>query len=373
MRILEILGEPLSNGGQESFLFNTLKYMNQTGMQFDVLTPYYADNEGYINQIKDNGGCVVAFNLSFNPGGSRWHIYKPLDKYLKNNNYDCVHIHSGSIFALMVCALVAKKNKITKIIVHSHASGSNKNLKYRLIKIISSIVFQYSDVVYCACSEIAGEWKFNKKVVNNKLIILKNGIDCNKFKFDEKKRLEKRAELNIDNNCFVIGNVGRLSNQKNQVFLIKVFELIHKSIPNSKLFIIGSGELEKELNELTNKMNLTDSVIFFGPTPHVNEYLNAMDFFVFPSLYEGYPISIVEAQCNGLPVLLSNSITKTAKLLDSVTFMELNQGADMWASFIKENINCKRVPNSYSEILKAGYDINDTAEAMRQLYIGDRR
>lgn len=372
MRILEIFGEPLSNGGQESFLFNTLKYMNQTGMLFDVLTPYYADNEGYINQIKDNGGCVVAFNLSFNPGGSRWNIYKPLDKYLKNNNYDCVHIHSGSIFALMVCALVAKKNKVNKIIVHSHASGSNKNLKYRLIKIISSIVFQYSAVVYCACSELAGEWKFNNKVVKNKLIILKNGIDCNKFKFDEKKRLEKRAELNIDDSCFVIGNVGRLSKEKNQVFLIKVFELFHNSIHNSKLLIIGSGELEKELKDLTNKMNLTDSVIFLGSTPHVNEYLNAMDFFVFPSLYEGFGISLIEAESNGIPIIASDNIPQIARVCPNSEYLPLGSNYNFWAEAIEKRMNNQRTVENFDIISQHGFNLVDTAEAMRQLYIGDR-
>lgn len=371
MKILEMFGEPLSNGGQESYLFNTLAHMDQTGLKIDILTPYYADNHRYIKQIEDRGGVVYSFGLPFNPGGSRWNIFKPLNELLKKNVYDCIHIHSGSIFALMVGALAAKKNRVKKIIVHSHAAGDLKGIKYYLIKFIASVIFQYSNVIYCACSDIAGEWKYSRRIVNKKMIVLKNGIDCQKFQYDEEIRKRRRIELGIENNTILVGNVGRFSKQKNQFFSVMVFENLHKKLPDSKLLLIGEGDIKKDVQKQVYDLGLTGSVIFLGNTPFVNEYLDAMDIFLFPSLYEGYPISMIEAQCNGLEVFASDSITSASKLVDNVIFMSLNKSPEDWARHIFEKGKFTRNKENSKKIVHAGFDINDTAADMRKVYINE--
>ena len=137
MRVLEITGEPISSGGQEMFIINVLRHINMEGLRIDLLTPYYCDNDVYRNDVEKRGGKVTCLELPFNPGGFRSNIIKPLFYYLKTNRYDVVHIHSGSITVLSISSLIAWFCGVKKIIVHSHSTGTSKNLKYLLTKFFS--------------------------------------------------------------------------------------------------------------------------------------------------------------------------------------------------------------------------------------------
>ena len=192
MKVLEVFGEPISNGGQESFVINLIDHMDLKGMTVDLLTPYYCDNKYYEDKVEQWGGKIVTFGLEFQPGQSRFNINKHIDNYFKDNPYDVVHIHSGSISVLAIIAYFAKKNGVKKVITHSHCAVENINLKNKILRTIAGIFMKSCVDVYCACSKVAGESKYTPFIVENKMMVLKNGVDLPKFKYNEKIRKEIR-------------------------------------------------------------------------------------------------------------------------------------------------------------------------------------
>ena len=173
MKILEAFGEPISNGGQESFVMNVVTHMDLSNKTVDLLTPYYCDNEHYRKQIESLGGKVFTFNKQFAPGKSRFNICGTLDDFFKHNKYDVVHVHSGSISILSIFSYYAKKWGTEKVIVHSHCSIENFTLKNKILKFIFGLWMKNNVDQYCACSQLAAKAKFTDDIVNEKVVILK--------------------------------------------------------------------------------------------------------------------------------------------------------------------------------------------------------
>lgn len=365
-RILEVFGEPISNGGQESFVFNVLDHMDLTDMQVDILTPYYCENEYYKRLIEDKGGSIVTLGLPFSPGKSRFNILKPLDEYLKNNQYDVLHVHSGSISILMEVALVAHIHHIQKIIVHSHSAAENKNFKYRIIKLIATPILNHYPTNYLACSQVAGECKYSKKIVKNNLVIIKNGVDLKKYAFDKNIRKHMREKLGIAMDTYVVGHVGRFSYEKNHKYLIDIFEQLKRKHDDSILLLVGSGENYETIKKLVESKRLNNSVKFIGNVNNVNDYMQVMDVFVLPSRFEGLPIVGVEAQAAGLPVLVSTNVSSELLLSNAVEFISLDH-KDQWIQRLLAHINCERFETSES-LSKNGYSIESTAQELKKLY-----
>lgn len=364
--VLELTGEPIFSGGQESFIFNVIKHINKSGMKIDVLTLYSCENEYYRSIIDETGGKLIAFNLPFNPGGLRSNIFFPILKFLKKNRYDVIHIHSGSISVLALASLAAKLAGIKNIIVHSHSTGRHKDLKYHLLKIASFPILEWIPNHYCACSYEAGAWKFPHNIVKKKLQVIDNGIDLDVFRPELSTRNKVRDELGIKDGITVIGHVGRFSPQKNHFFIINIFNELQKSHPTSKLLLVGEGELFEEMNELVDKLGLRDKVIMTGATPKVADYMQAMDLFIFPSLWEGLGLVGVEAQGVGLPVIASTNVPRLMKVADDVIFLDL----DNHKKWLEAMIDMSKHPHKDNkDILKsAGFDINQTAEELRKIY-----
>lgn len=364
-KILEIFGEPVSNGGQEAFLFNVLQNMDLTNLKIDVLTPYYCDNEFYKQLIEELKGEMICLNLLFEPGRSRNNIYKPIKEYLKHNHYDVVHIHSGSISVLALVSLAAKKEQVNKIIVHSHATGNRKNPKYRITKFLMTPILDRCPTDYCACSIMAGEWKFSNRAMK-KLFVLKNGVDLNKFRYSSEIREIMRDRLGISKNDYVIGHVGRFSYEKNQQFIIGLLKAVKSSIPEAKALLVGSGDTMDAVRKLSEESGLTESVLFTGKTNDVQDYLQAMDVFVLPSLFEGLGIAGIEAQANGLSVIASENIPSEMAATSLVHFINLENMQD-WNKAILEAQSRQRecVQN---ELKKQGFDIHDTAKQIEKMY-----
>lgn len=368
MKVLELFGEPISHGGEEAFVINVLEHIDMTDLQIDFLTPYYCDNPFYQDIVEKRGGKVVALNLPFNPGGFRTSIIKPLNQYLKNNEYDVIHIHSGSISILALGAAVAKRNHIKEIIVHSHCSAEKKTMKYRLVKLFSTPFMFFCPTDYCACSQAAGEWKFPRLIAENKLIILKNGIDLDRFSYNLNQRQEIREALHISPEEFVIGHVGRFSYQKNQEFLVSIFREVKKIRSDSKLMFVGDGENMDKVRDQIDALGFNDDALFIGTVNDVFYYMQAMDVLAFPSRFEGYPIVTVEAQAIGLPVIASDAVTDSVKLSNAVEFLPLSIEPKLWADRICQMTTLERESNTES-IRNHGYDIKQTADEVRALYM----
>lgn len=367
MKVLEVFGEPISNGGQESFVVNLIEHMDLTDMQVDLLTPYYCDNEFYEEKVKSWGGKIITFGLEFNPGQSRFNINKPFSEFLKNNKYDVVHVHSGSISILAIIAFYAKKSGVKKVITHSHCAVERINMKNKILRFLASGFMNSSVDVYCACSKIAGESKYQPHIVENNMIVLKNGVDLTRFAYNQETRDAIREKYGISENACVIGHVGRFSYQKNHEYLIRIFNEYLKKDKTAVLMLIGSGELDTEIRQQVKDLELENSVVYCGNVNNVNDYMQAMDLFVLPSRFEGLPIVGVEAQAAGLPVIVSENVSRELDMGKDVTFLPLDQDVSIWVEQI-----LKLKGNRYAENAKlltdCGYNVYTTAEIVRDIY-----
>lgn len=288
---------------------------------------------------------------------------KALDKFFKeHHDYKIVHMHSSSK-NFMVLKL-AKKYGIKIRIAHSHSTGfaSSNKLKVIVGNVLKKILRKYTTHCF-ACSKLAGKWLFGDEEIK----LIHNGVDYEKFKINQDRRKQLRKELGIDDNL-VIGNVGRLSRPKNQIFLIDIFNEIHKKNKNTILMLVGAGEKEQEIREKVEKLNLTDQVKFMGFCDNTNELMWCMDVFLLPSLYEGLPVVGVEAQSAGLPCFMSKDvITDEVKITENVTFIELNKSAEEWAEIILDSDLSRK--DTYEEVKNARYLIEQTVEELENFYI----
>lgn len=367
MRVLEVFGEPVASGGQESFIFNVLKNIDRTDLVLDFFTPYFCSNEEYLQLIEVCGGKLICAGLPFLPGKSRRNIIQPLRECLSRSRYDAVHIHSGSTTVLAYGAYAAHLCRVPNIIVHSHCTNID-NLKYRLTKRYAAYFFRRYPTAFCACSYEAGEAKFPPHILREQLQVINNGIDLDRFAFRQDVRAEYRRKLEIGESAILVGHVGRFSEQKNHRFDLEILRELKHLSPGTEfqLLWIGEGELDAELRRLTKETGLEDSIIFQGVVSNVNDYLQAMDVFILPSLFEGLGIVGVEAQAAGLPVFASNSVPKALGLTESVRFLPLDS-AELWARQILDNCH-ERKPENTQALASKGYSIRDTAAAVRALY-----
>lgn len=353
MKILIIATTPLAYTGITNVIFNYLRYMDKSGMDITVLSTCRTMT-WCIKELKELNISFLEINRNDNP----IRYYKRLVALLKEEKFDIVHAH-GNSNTLGVELFAAKQAKIKVRIAHCHSSSCI----HKLWNLILKPIFIRSYTHGFACSEIAGKWLFG----NKKFYIINNAFDVNKFKYNEELRNKLRKELNIESKT-IIGNVGSFNEGKNQSFLIDVFMEYKKMNSNSVLVFIGEGKLEEKNKEKANVLGINDSVIFLGKRNDVNELLNIFDYFVFPSLYEGLGIVLLEAQANGIPVVASSDvIPNEVKLNDNFNFEFLDKGSLYWA---KRIFNMKSIRNLNGQfcIENAGYDIQKEADKLKTLY-----
>ena len=367
MNVIEITGEPILHGGQEKFIFNVIENIDYSGLSIDVLTPYICDNEGFRKLLISKGGNVYELGLEFKPGKSRKLLLNPITQFLKEHHYDVVHIHSGSISVLAYTALAAKHASVRKIIVHSHSTGIS-SIKHKVIRFIFGLLLKKCATDFLACSKQAGKMKYPRSIVKNDLIIIENGISIDEYKRNDVIRKRKRNELNISDDSFVIGHVGRFSQEKNHSFIVSLFSEIHERIPKSKLLLVGDGELLTDVEEEVQKRHIEESVIFTGNVDNVPDYYQVMDIFVLPSLYEGFSFVTLEAQAAGLPCLISTGVPETVVLGQNVDQISL-EDKNGWIERAIYYKDIEPVDNS-TVIREKGYDIKQTAAKIKNLYEG---
>lgn len=333
IRVLQLFGEPLSNGGQESAIMNFYRNIDRKKIQFDFFTPFYCDNQKLKSDIESKGGKLFSANGKFDTKFRKYNFIKNTRKFLRENSYEFIHVNSGSIFELAEGAKLAYKYGAKKIITHSHLGGQN-NFKYRLVKKVFGKYFVKYATDCVACSELAAKWKYPKEIIENKkYTIIKNGIDLDKFSFDFSNREKYRKNLEIEDKKVLI-NIGRLAYEKNQLFLIDIMKEL-KNIDNKFiLLIVGDGSYKDKIEKKIKEYDLEKNIRLLGIRKDVPELLSASDIFVFPSLWEGSPVSTVEAQDSGLPVICSTNVTEEAKILDSFIWCSLDEKAKIWANEI---------------------------------------
>lgn len=352
-------------GGIEALLMNIYRHIDKEKVQFDFLV-HRPNHAFYDDEIENLGGRIYR-TPKFSPFPSGYiKFMQSIESVLeKHPEYRIIHAHSElNLWPLMI----AKKLKIPTRIAHSHNAKTSVNLKYFFFLYEKAMIKRYCTDMFM-CSTPAGNWTFGKKAVKlGNVKFIKNGIETERFIYNEQIRGEKRRELGLGDKL-VVGHIGRFMQQKNHAFLIDIFDKIHKMRPNSILILISDGRLMDEIKMKVMSMGLSDCVLFLGNRKDVNELLQAMDVFLFPSLWEGLPLTGIEAQTAGLPVLISDVITDEVCVTNNIYKMSLKDDANVWANKVL-NItdNFKRVDVS-KQVVDAGFDIRSTAAWLQEFYI----
>ena len=373
IRVLQVLSEPFENGGQELFICNIYRNINKEKIQFDFIAPYTGKNEKLKNEIINQGGRFYPIKVDFTKKKlyHRVIFFKKLRELLKQNDYEIVHINSVSLLGFLLGSIIANQDKVKKIIVHSHNDGK-LTFKYKILKKYSDRILMKYPIHYFACSENAAKWKFPNRVIDeNRYLVIKNGIDTRKFKFDEETRKQYRKQLKIEEKI-VMGHVGRFEEQKNHDFIIEVFSEIVKQNENTILILIGEGSLKQKIIQKVKKMNLDKYVIFMNTRNDINKLLSAMDCFIFPSIYEGLGIAVIEAQASGLPIICSDKLPEEVQITDIIQKNSLTLGRMKWANLILKKcneINQNKRLEYYKLVKQKGYDINNVAVELEEFYI----
>lgn len=372
MKKLKVLYTPINAigvGGLSTIAFRLGTNMNSEKINIDFFATYNV--EGIYKKIVENqNGKIFEFNIKEKKGILKKKIFiiKSFYKVLKTNKYDIIHIHIDNSYNGLIYGIIAKYFCKGKIIFHSHnasISGKLKNILHIIFKPFLGVIGDE----FATCSQKAANWMFPKYILKKKNIkFIENGIDMNKYLFNEKTRKKYRDDLNLDNN-FVIGHIGRFETQKNHEFLINIFNEVHKKQLNSKLLLIGTGSLKNKIIQQVKDFKLEKEVIFLQNRNDVKDILQACDIFLLPSLYEGLPLVAVEAQTSGVNVVLSDSITKEAKIVPNVKYISLNKSAEFWAKEILK-LNVKNDRNAYKQkLLDSNFNIKNSVLNLQKFYL----
>ena len=360
-RVLHMIAS-LELGGSQSMVMNLYRKIDRTKIQFDFIVDH-TDSDTLREEIKSLGGKI--FVLPTFKGINIIEIIRAWNHFFAEHpEYDILHTHSRSYASIYLP--IAKKHGVVTI-AHSHSSSNGRGVS-AIIKNLLQFPIRYQADYLFACSDKAGRWLYGKKaIMNSNYCVIPNGIDLERFAFDEIIRCQMRQELGINEDAFVIGHVGRFTVPKNHKFLIDLFANFHKGNENSKLLLVGSGELFDSIKRQVDRLEISDAVILVGNRINTEDYYQAMDTFVFPSLWEGLGIVVVEAQANGLPCLISENVPREAvltrnvkslslgfnnKWLDELNGMQINGRSMILENRIKEfdiNVIAKRLQTFYLE------------------------
>lgn len=357
IRILQItMGD--SFRGAEKLILDVFRNID-SNIKFDFLCTknIYKNYEKEINKL---GGNIYSLNVKRNNIINKIKYSRKIKEFLKNNRYDCIHINTSAFFyALNVC-MIAKKYGVKKVILHVHNTPKINKFKKMIINVLNPLLMSKVDISL-ACSNDAKKSVYKD---DNNVTILNNGIDIDKFKYNENLRKKYRKEYNLDNKV-VYGHVGSFTKQKNHDYLIDLFYKIQLKQPNSVLVLIGEGELYNKIKEKTIKLNISDKVLFLGYREDVNELLNMMDIFLFPSLYEGLCISLIESQTNGLITYVSDNISLETKISPYLNYFNLSD-----TDIVDRIINSKKIDrvNAYKYTIKSKFDIKNTVNELEKIY-----
>lgn len=363
-----VFGVTENPGGVESFLLSYYRKIDRNIIQFDFLCNTHK-KVAYEDELISLGAKVIHIAMrSKNPVK----YYRELNSFMRANasEYSAVWVNVCSL-ANIDYIKIAKKYGVRKRIIHSHNSQNmDSRLRGFLHNINKNNIQKYA-TDFWACSQEAADWFYNKSLMSQ-VVIIKNAIDLSRFEFSVEKRKQIRAKYHLEN-AYVLGNVGRLHFQKNQIFALDILKKLLDKKPNSFLILVGQGEDETKLKNHAVELDISDHVIFAGVQSDVNAYLSSFDLFLFPSVFEGLSIAGLEAQANGVPVLASNGvIPEELKLSDNFHFKKLDDGADSWADEII-HISETDVRSDEGKInscfTRAGYNIDYEAKRLEKLLI----
>jgi glycosyltransferase involved in cell wall biosynthesis len=353
----------MNRGGSESMIMEVYRNIDRDKIQFDFVV-HIDESCDFDREIEELGGKTYRVP----PYTIKNHITykKAFNELFRANKNAWIVLHGHAYNTAFIYLSVAKKYGLHTII-HSHNTSRDGGMK-GIMKDFFRLFNRKSADHYFACSNAAGKFLYGDKNCSaNNYYLFKNAVDAKKLIFSINGRAEIRRALSLEEKL-VIGHVGSFKAQKNHEFLISIFNEIHKREKNAVLLLIGDGELRGLIEEKACSLNLSDSVLFLGVRPDIPDILQAMDIFLFPSLYEGLGIALIEAQASGLPSLASDTIPQEVKLVPELEMFSLNKTASEWADKL---LSMREFPrrDTYNEIVRAGYDIKDNVKWLENYYL----
>lgn len=361
-RVLHVVAG-MNSGGMESMIMNYYRNIDRSKIQFDFLI-FTKGKAFYEEEITSLGGKIYKItSRRENP----FRNYYEVKQFFRNSKYNIVHFHQGITYFYPL--KMAKKYGVKHRIIHNHGIN-DKHRKY--LKIYNELYAKKKicslGTNYFSCSSKVLNHLFTKAIIeNNKYNIINNSIDTDRFKYSEEDRIKIRNELGINNKCIVYCHVGTFTYPKNHEFLINVFKNINSKDKHTKLLLVGDGTLKEKIRQLVRENNLSDSVIFLGRREDVNKIMSASDIMLFPSLFEGLPLTLVEAQANGLITYISDNITKEVDVVDLIKRKSI-YSVEKWN-------DCTAIANAgdrikYNEIIEESkYNIKISAKDIEKIYL----
>ncbi len=319
-------------GEIETYLYNLAKTCDYTKFSLDFVE--MSENDiVYKEDLKKFGAKIIKLNLK--NGGWIQH-YKKVKELLVDSKYDYVYMNVMAC-SLLQPVIIAAKNKNTKLCIHSHtaALSSKYSLKTKCVHYFIKNFIKSNQILKVACGKKAGQYIFG----NKNFTVFYNGIEIEKFQYNQTYRNEIRKEFDIKSNEKLFGNIARLANAKNPIFLIEVFNEILKQDKNAKFILVGDGDLEQQVIYKIEELGIQDRVVLTGRRDDANKFYSALDVFILPSLYEGFPISLVEAQVNGLKCYASDAIDDEVNITGNIKFISLKKDAKEWSKIILGDTN----------------------------------
>ena len=356
IRVLQVF-HGMNCGGAENMIMNLYRAIDRTRVQFDFLV--HTERKCFFDEeIEKLGGRI--FRVPYFNGKNYVKYKSALNEFFKTHKeFKIIHGHLGSCASIYLN--VAKKFGL-KTIAHSHGSSSGRIL-YRVFSYPTRYI---ADFLF-GCAQRAGRDRYGARIWEKKNgVVLNNSIDVDKYVYNPEVGERKRKELGLEGRV-VFGHIGRFNTPKNHMYLLDIFAGVYEKDPNSRLLLIGDGFLRGKIEKKIKKLHIEDAVVMTGVRSDANELLSAMDCFLFPSLYEGLPVTLVEAQTAGLLCLVSDRVTPEVCFTDRVQMISIDNGTAPWIQAIT-SIDEFDKKDTRQDIINAGYDIKTSAKWLEDFY-----
>ena len=366
IRILNLF-TVMDRGGAETMVMNYYRAIDKSKVQFDFMV-HRQERAAYDDEIEAMGGRIFRMCPIY---PQNIHRYKQLLKefFDAHPEYKILHSHMSELGTFAFEEAI--RHQVPVRICHAHnapvfsCETPMEKLKRIPREIMARKMRSLATDFFC-CSQVAGDWLFGKHN-RDKMVFMRNAIDASHFAYSLEKAQEAKQQFHWEDKI-VIGHVGRFCPQKNHEYLIDIFHAFHKSHANSILALVGEGELFNKIKSKVAALNLTDSVVFMGKRSDMNQLYWAFDLFLFPSFYEGLPVTLVEAQAAGLPCVISDSISTQTQITNDFYPVSIKQDTDVWVKEMEKHLQQART-NTLDKIREKGFDIQNNAQWLTSFYL----
>lgn len=374
IRILFGLNGVFHRGGTEAVVLNIMKFIDKSQFQIELLV-HGEEHECSENLIQRE---LIAQGIKIHRVTPRHISYasniREIKEVLTKHQFDIVHSHMDAAGYFLLRE--AKKLGVKVLIAHSHSSGhhllssrlSLKSFLHRLVLTYSKWQLRRTANFFIGCSDLAGQWLFGDKICQSDYYMLfNNAIDLDKFSFSQDKRDQYRKLFGMDEHL-VLGHIGRFDENKNHEFLLRTFGMIIANQPDAMLLLIGEGPLRNRTEDLAQELGLRSNIQFLGVRFDISELMSTMDVLILPSLQEGLPVTIVEAQANGLRIVASDTISRDAVLSDDILMLPLGLGSEAWAAEILQFAVQGQRKDNRATLRGKGYDMKANVRKLEEKY-----